>query len=1146
MNKLSVGVALAAAVFFTGSVEAANAIWNGPAGLGGNGNWTDALRWSGGIVPDNGAETYDVFIDDGKIANSTVTLNTSVTINTLTIDPGDQLIFNNTQTLTLATGTSTNDGTIQINAINTATGLILQNTGTLAGFGTIALSNNPFNHILTDGSTVTQSAGHTIEGAGQLLGNTGDMINNGIIRQTGTNQLVIDTLATFTNNGTLEATGSGGIKLLEGTYDLGTSTLTVKTGSKLDLEQKVVIRDSRLVTEGNGVVNVDASEDAAPAINAVQFQNVVSDASVLQGNTEDSHISGTFTNNGTWSLAAINTNTDMTFAGGVSIAGTGTIALSNNPFNRILTDGATLTQGANHSIEGAGQLLANTGDMINNGLIRQTGTNQLVIDTLATFTNNGTLEATGSGGIKLLEGTYDLGTSTLTVKTGSKLDLEEKVVIRDSRLVTEGNGVVNVNSQEDGSLNAVQFQNLVSDASVLQGNTEDSHISGTFTNNGTWSLAAINTNTDITFAGPVSIAGTGTIALSNNPFNRILTDGATLTQGANHSIEGAGQLLANTGDMINNGLIRQTGTNQLVIDTLATFTNNGTLEAIGSGGIKLLEGTYDLGTSTLTVKTGSKLDLEEKVVIRDSRLVTEGNGVVNVNSQEDGSLNAVQFLNLVSDASVQQGNTEDSHISGTFTNNSTWSLAAINTNTDITFAGPVSIAGTGTIALSNNPFNRILTDGSTLTQGASHSIEGAGQLLANTGDMVNNGIIRQTGTNQLVIDTLATFTNNGTLEATGSGGIKLLEGTYELGTATLTVNAGSKLDLEEKVVIRDSRLVTHGNGVVNVNASEDAAPAINAVQFQNVVSDASVMQGNTEDSHISGTFTNNGSWSLAAINTNTDITFAGGVSIAGTGEIALSNNSFNRLIATGGELVNGSGHTIRGAGQLLGDDFRNQGHLLVDASNGVTASSNAFTNEGTVEITNKLTRTGEYVQTAGLTIVDGELEANLVTLSGGVLAGSGLIDADVVNTGGLINPGNSPGTLNIDGTFGQSAGTLLIEIAGNGPGLFDVLDISGNASLGGLIGVSLLGYTPTAGEFFDILFAPQISGNFTNAAAFSADNFIWMAEVLVNPIGDDFVRLSAVAPVPLPAAVWMLLGALGMLGVTRRGQANAARRKFVD
>ncbi|MGA2439909.1 MAG: hypothetical protein ABSH08_03045, partial [Tepidisphaeraceae bacterium] len=114
---------LVSAVFWIGAnhpIVSANTVatWNGPAGLGGTGNWTDAGSWSTGVVPENGATKYDVAIDGGNPAASTVSIlaGGSFQIDNLTVDSDDALNINNSSVLTLAAdgvaATVTNNGLI--------------------------------------------------------------------------------------------------------------------------------------------------------------------------------------------------------------------------------------------------------------------------------------------------------------------------------------------------------------------------------------------------------------------------------------------------------------------------------------------------------------------------------------------------------------------------------------------------------------------------------------------------------------------------------------------------------------------------------------------------------------------------------------------------------------------------------------------------------------------------------------------------------------------------------------------------------------------------------------------------------------------------------------------------------------------------
>jgi len=55
----------------------------------------------------------------------------------------------------------------------------------------------------------------------------------------------------------------------------------------------------------------------------------------------------------------------------------------------------------------------------------------------------------------------------------------------------------------------------------------------------------------------------------------------------------------------------------------------------------------------------------------------------------------------------------------------------------------------------------------------------------------------------------------------------------------------------------------------------------------------------------------------------------------------------------------------------------------------------------------------------GSTKVDGTLIATEVDLNGGLLSGTGQIQADVYNNGGILAPGDSPGTITIAGNYHQ-------------------------------------------------------------------------------------------------------------------------------
>jgi hypothetical protein len=181
---------------------------------------------------------------------------------------------------------------------------------------------------------------------------------------------------------------------------------------------------------------------------------------------------------------------------------------------------------------------------------------------------------------------------------------------------------------------------------------------------------------------------------------------------------------------------------------------------------------------------------------------------------------------------------------------------------------------------------------------------------------------------------------------------------------------------------------------------------------------------------------------------------------------------------------------------------------------------------------------------ADITINGGSIHTTAVFLDRGSLAGVGTLQGDV-NNGGLVNPGNSPGTLIIDGDYTQTLdGALKIELGGLLAGSeYDVLNVSGTASLGGSLNVSLIDlgsglFAPHAGDSFDILTADLLQGSFgtLSYAALLDPNLKWHISYLTDAIGaTDVVRLSVVNAVPVPPAVWLFgSGLLGLAGVARR------------
>ena len=130
---------------------------------------------------------------------------------------------------------------------------------------------------------------------------------------------------------------------------------------------------------------------------------------------------------------------------------------------------------------------------------------------------------------------------------------------------------------------------------------------GTIINNGTIAQNSTGSFTDLHISGTVTLTGTGVLAMSDSPNNRIFATGSdSLTNDVNHTIQGSGQLGINNAGfgftLTNNGTILANQSNALNIAPSGNTTNNGTFQA-NSGSLLFMNGTltnYDPTTSTLT------------------------------------------------------------------------------------------------------------------------------------------------------------------------------------------------------------------------------------------------------------------------------------------------------------------------------------------------------------------------------------------------------------------------------------------------------------------------------------------------------------------------------------------------------------------
>lgn len=185
---------------------------------------------------------------------------------------------------------------------------------------------------------------------------------------------------------------------------------------------------------------------------------------------------------------------------------------------------------------------------------------------------------------------------------------------------------------------------------------------------------------------------------------------------------------------------------------------------------------------------------------------------------------------------------------------------------------------------------------------------------------------------------------------------------------------------------------------------------------------------------------------------------------------------------------------------------------------------------------------GANTYTGATSVADGTLLVNGTHTGGGaysVAAGATLggigSTSGALTVNGAVNPGTTgAGTLTVtgNGTF-NSGSTALFQLGGTTAGQFDQLNLSGTLAAGGTLDVDLInGFTPTAGNSFDILDFTTATGAFSLSLPSLGGGLSWNTSQLLTT-GTISVA-AAIASVPEPGAA-----ALALLG----GGALAARAR---
>ncbi len=549
---------------------------------------------------------------------------------------------------------------------------------------------------------------------------------------------------------------------------------------------------------------------------------------------------------------------------------------------------------------------------------------------------------------------------------------------------------------------------------------------------------------------------------------------------------------------------------QLVINTVA-FTNHGTLTLEGAPGDKYLTGSGLLtNAGTLNLQDAGHVDLQKSVL---------NTGTINVGSGEtltmDGAL--TQTGGTTTNAGAITANRAVTLSGGTLANTGSFTFA--NTNVFTHSGGnatgnPIVIGANGTVAPSGPGTASFQIVGGSTTIGSDigagdtvevHSPSGTIDVSATS--FTNHGTLSldSTAANLVQLHGVgvgAAIDNQGTLNITGTN---LSIGLVNSGTTNIKPAVGVTTNINGStgpltqaggaLVILPSAILNLGNvtvtgGTIFNQGAVTADGALVASGGQAVGTPPSFSSANVT---LSGSAA--GTYEFASATMQGNVVPAGFHFIS-DGDVGLASGT---TINSGTIEMRGDG----GSPHIFNGALDNQGTLLTTGSQGVSRSvDSTLQSEGTLDIganlglSHVLSSSGSIVvhggstlSTAGLTQTAGSVllgthsdaltSSTPIAIKGGTLAGSGIVNADLVNDGTVAPTGTSG--LHVNGAYTQGAAGFLSAKAESAGAA--ALHVSGAATVDGTLQVTTSStFAPLKGQSFTVLDAGSVSGTFATAA----------------------------------------------------------------
>ncbi len=646
-------------------------------------------------------------------------------------------------------------------------------------------------------------------------------------------------------------------------------------------------------------------------------------------------------------------------------------------------------------------------------------------DGTGSVTNDGSIVVDGliGTGIGLSGGAAAINNGTIDASNSGISDFDgEGVTVTNNGLITAIEGGIQVgtdavvHNNEGGTIIVSGLANASAIASG--GNNVQINNAGSVTSEDGSGIRLVG-------VGPFTINNSGSV--TGATFGVLDGDNVTLTNEATGTIQAGNDSM----DVEDVGDAVRLGENAMVI-------NHGMITSTEGNGISAASGQVtNSGTIIATQPEGTRFDSFDAIAFSgDGTVTNEATGVI---TADDESI--------------------DINGAGTVTNHG---LINGNGSNIIDIRGDSVIVNTGTIAQIDNNGDGIEVDANTMIDNQGMILTGSESLrindsflddgdphigtLDNSGDIlvdvdISNSESAPASAIFISLDEGRTFSveNSGTIES----GVNAPDGTGTTGRNAFGLSGGTHLELNNQA-----------GGLVRGAERAVLASAFGTSSFS--IENHGTITGR------SGTAIEGGIMSDTVMNAGT---------INGDVLLGAGNDSFTtdvgmgvvNSVVDGGDDIDDLGLTGSGSFDLtdIGTEYINFEGVSVLGGGAVTATgTSADIGSLAIDETSALTlAAGSTLTASGGTTIS----------AGGTLDGNGTLESDLISEG-MVSPGESIGTLMIDGNFSQGTdGVLMVEIGPTGSN--DLIDISGTADLDGTLDIILFDTDVAVGDSFTFLIA---------------------------------------------------------------------------